>query len=80
METRLQSADTCASREPKYRGLDGEATECRLCKHSGCVLNTDYILLHKSSSSEKLTSTLTRNRKLTLCGLIISFMQLVVYY
>ena len=23
--------------------LDGEATECRLCKHCGCMLNTDYI-------------------------------------
>ena len=22
---------------------EGEATECRLCKHSGCILNTDYI-------------------------------------
>ena len=21
---------------------EGEATECRLCKHSGCILNTDY--------------------------------------
>jgi len=31
---------------PKYRGLDGEATECRLCKHCGCMLSTvtsDYI-------------------------------------
>ena len=27
----------------QYRGLDGEATECRLCKHCGCMLNTDYI-------------------------------------
>ena len=52
--TRLQNADTCVSREPKYRGLDGEAAECRLCKHCGCMLNTDYIWLHKSSSSEKI--------------------------
>ena len=35
-------------------GLDGEATECRLCKHCGCMLNTDYIWLHKSSRSEKI--------------------------
>ena len=35
-------------------GLDGEATECRLCKHCGCMLNTDYIWLRKSSSSEKI--------------------------
>jgi len=43
--------------------LDGEATECRLCKHCGCMLITsdyiwlhksDYIWLHKSSSSEKI--------------------------
>ena len=25
------------------RSLDGEATEVRLCKHCGCMLNTDYI-------------------------------------
>ena len=30
-------------KEPKYRGLDGEATERRLCKRCGCMLNTDYI-------------------------------------
>ena len=54
LETRLQNADTCVSKGPKYRGLDGEATECRLCKHCGCMLNTDYIWLHKSSSSEKI--------------------------
>ena len=31
---------------PASRGLDGEATECRLCKqtkHCGCMLNTDYV-------------------------------------
>ena len=38
--TRLQNADNCASKEPS---LDGEATECRLCKHCGYMLNTDYI-------------------------------------
>ena len=39
--TRLQNADNCVSKEPKYRSLDGEATECRLCD---CMLNTsDYI-------------------------------------
>ena len=32
--------DNCVSKEPKYRSLDGEATECRLCKHCGCMLNT----------------------------------------
>ena len=46
-------------KEPKYRGLEGEDNECRLCKHCGCMLKTDYIWLHKS---RKLT--------LTLCGLI----------
>ena len=52
--TRVQNADTCVSKEPKYKALDGEATECRLCKHCGCMLNTDYIWLRKSSSSEKI--------------------------
>ena len=28
---------------PRSQGLDGEATECSLCKHCGCMLNTDYI-------------------------------------
>ena len=27
----------------KIRGLDGEATESRLCTQCGCMLNTDYI-------------------------------------
>ena len=40
LETRLQNADTWVSKEANYRGLDGEATECRLCKHCGCLLNT----------------------------------------
>ena len=53
LETRLQNADTCVSKEPKYRGLDGEDNECRLCKHCGCMLKTDYIWLHKS---RKLTA------------------------
>ena len=44
LETRPQNADTCVPKEPKYRGLD----DC------GCTLNTDYIWLHKSSSSEKI--------------------------
>jgi len=69
LETRLQNADTCVSKEPKYRGLDGEATECRLCKHCGCMLNTvtsDYI---SQVAQRKLTLMQTRNRKLTLCGL-----------
>ena len=26
---RLQNADTCVSKQPKYRSLDGEATEYR---------------------------------------------------
>ena len=34
--------------------LGCEATECRLCKHCGCMLSTDYIWLCKSSSSEKI--------------------------
>ena len=29
----------------KVRSLDGEATESRLCKHCGCMLNTDYTYL-----------------------------------
>ena len=41
--TRLHNADTCVSKEPKYGSLNGEATECRLCKYCGCMLNTDYI-------------------------------------
>ena len=54
--TRLQNADNSVCNEPKYRSLDGEATECRLCKHCSCILNTvtsDYIWLRKSSSSEQ---------------------------
>ena len=40
---RQQNADTCATEQLKYRSLDGEATECRLCKCCGCMLNTsDY--------------------------------------
>ena len=31
LETRLQNAENCVFKEPKYRSLDGEATECRLC-------------------------------------------------
>ena len=30
--------------------MDGEATECRLCKHCGCMLNTDYIRLRLITS------------------------------
>ena len=37
MGTRLQNADL------SNQSLDGEATEYRLCKHCGCMLNTDYI-------------------------------------
>ena len=43
----------------KYWGLGGEATDCSLCKHCGCMLNTDYIWLRKSSSSEKTHSLWT---------------------
>ena len=50
------------------RGLDGEDNECRLCKHCGCMLNTDYI---SQAAQRKLTRKQTRNWKLTLCGLII---------
>ena len=35
-----KNAENCVSKEPS---LDGEATECRLCEHCGCMLNTDYI-------------------------------------
>ena len=35
--TRLQNADTCGSKQLIYRSLDGEATECRLCKYCGCM-------------------------------------------
>ena len=48
---------TNAFKDPKNTNLDGEATEWRLCKPSGCRLNTTLV---------KLTPTLTRNRKLTL--------------
>ena len=37
---RLQNAGTCAS---DYKSLDGGATECRLCKYRGCMLNSAYI-------------------------------------
>ena len=47
------------SREPKYRGLDGEATEYMLCKHCGCMLNTDYI---SQVAQRKLTHMQPRNR------------------
>ena len=38
----------------KYRSLDGEATECRLWKHCGCMLNSGYIWLCKSCNSKKI--------------------------
>ena len=60
----------------KEPSLGGEATECSLCKHCGCMLNTDYIWLHLITSDYvsqvaqwKLTRTRIRNRKLTLCAL-----------
>ena len=43
MLDRCEMFVSCVSKEPKYRSLDGEATECRLCEHCGCMLNTDYI-------------------------------------
>ena len=50
--TRLQNADTCASKQLKYRSLDGEATECRLCKYCGCMRNTsDYIQVQEKIGS-----------------------------
>ena len=55
---------------PASRGLDGEATECRLCKqtkHCACMLNTDYV---SQVAQRKLTRMRNRNRKLTLYGLI----------
>ena len=42
---------TRVSKEPKYRGLDGEDNECRLCKH---WLHAEYWLHLKSGSSEKI--------------------------
>ena len=42
-------ANTCALEQ---RGKDGEATGCRLCKHCGCMLNTDYVWLCKSGNSD----------------------------
>ena len=30
---------------PTIETLDGQAAECRLCKHCGCMLNTDYIFM-----------------------------------
>ena len=72
--TRLQNADTCVSKEPKYRGLDGEDNECRLCKHCGCMLSTDYIWLHLNTSEVKLLRenwpVHNQKQELTLCGLM----------
>ena len=52
----------------RSRSLDGEATECRLCKHCACMLNTDY---GKAStcSSEKIDPHADQNRKLTCVAL-----------
>ena len=30
-------------KQPNQRSLDGEVTECVVCKHCGCMLNTDHI-------------------------------------
>ena len=30
-------------KQPNQRSLDGEVTECAVCKHCGCMLNTDHI-------------------------------------
>ena len=79
----IQNAHNCVSKEPKYRSLDGEATVCRLCKQCGCMLNTDYIRLHKSSSSEKIDCTWTRNRKLIVwhkCNLAHHLVLLANYW
>ena len=35
---RVRSGDKTA----RSQSLDGEATECRLCKHCGCMLNSEY--------------------------------------
>ena len=60
--TRLQNADSCVSKE---LGLDGEATECRLCTQSGCMLNAVLITSDYGSqvAQRKLTRTRTRKRK-----------------
>ena len=39
---KLQNADKCVLKE-LAKSLDGEDTDWRLCKHCGCMLNTDYI-------------------------------------
>ena len=39
--TRLQNADTCVSKKPKYTDLYGEDNECRSCKHCGCTVTSD---------------------------------------
>ena len=50
--TKLQNANTCESKQLKYRSLDGEATECRLCKYCGCMRNTsDYIQVQEKIGS-----------------------------
>ena len=45
--------------EPKYRSLDGEDNECRLCKHCGCMLNTVHV---SQVAQRKLNCTLTGKR------------------
>ena len=63
---KMQTIHYCVSKEPKYRILDAEATECRLCKHCGCMITSDYV---SQVAQRKLTRGQTRNGKLTLCGL-----------
>ena len=48
-----------------YRSLDGDATECRLCKHCGCMLNTlDYIFY-----SEKIDPHADRRKEINFVQL-----------
>ena len=45
-EVRGQDYKMQTIKSQKIEPLDGEATECKLCKHCGCMLITDYIGLH----------------------------------
>ena len=47
-----------------YASLEGDETiGCRLCKHCGCMLNTEFTQVTPDQHPQ-----LTRDRKLILCG------------
>ena len=55
--------NTCSS---EHGSTDGEPSECRLCKHCGCMLTTDYVWLRNFGNSDLHVS---QNRKLSLYDL-----------